>query len=213
MTNKLFALLFFALLLGSAQADVYFFNATDERFTYEVTLPNGDTKTGEIKEDRGYGPSQTHFSNSKGDKTPFKVMREDGSLLAEDTGAYSRTFIIAKSASGVKMQRASWYTDNGQSHKRVMTLFNATEKPVEFDLVDQKEMRKISIAPGESKTVSSKNGFNGSSGFHDLKFASHRLEKAASSGYFVILYNDKRDPGEVQADNSGHVTAPRGVSD
>ena len=210
--TRILPVLFF-LLLGSAQADVYFFNTTDERLTYEVSLPNGDTKTGEIKEDRGYGPTQASFKNSKGDKTPFKVMGEDGSVLLQDTGAYARTFIIFKSAQGVKVQRASWYLSNGQSHKRMMTLFNATGKAVDFALIDEKEMRQISLQPGESKTVSAKNGFGGSSGFHHLKFATHRLDKAASAGYFVILHNDKRDAGEVQAENSGHITAPKGITD
>lgn len=206
--------LFSALLLGTAQADVFFFNATDDRFTYEVVLPNGDTQAGEIKESRGYGPSQTSFENSKGDKTKFTVKDETGATVFEDTGAYARCFVIAKGEGGVKFERASWYLDNGQSHKRVMTLFNATDKPLTFDVIDEKEMRKIeNLAPGASTTIMAKNGFGGSSGFHHLKFATHRLDKAAKAGYFVMLYNDKRDPGEVQADNKGHITAPKGLSD
>ena len=202
------------LLSGSALADIYIFNTTNDRFTYEMTLPNGDTKTGEIEAERGYGPAQSDFS-SGGQKTHFKVFQEDGSLLAEETATDYRTFIICDKSGTMKMERASWYQDNGQTHKRVIEFFNATDKPLTFDLIDEKEVGKgLTLQPGERQTYEAKNGFNGSSGYHDLKFADgYRSNKEAAAGYFVILHTDTRYPGQIKVTNSGHVTPPRGKSD
>lgn len=201
-------------LSAPAAADVYFFNTTNDQMTYEVSLPNGDTKKGDIKHNRGYGPAQSHFSNSKGDQTPFKIFNEEGKQIYKGKGAYSRTFLIGQIGGKFKVTPASWYTDNGQKHKRVMALYNGTDKPLTFDIIDEKEVRKgITLKPGERKTVSAKNGFSGSSGFHTFRLADGaRLEKAGSVGYLVIFYNDKRYD-TVQASTYGHVTIPRGVKE
>lgn len=213
MLNRLFSsLLLSATLLTSAAADVYIYNTTDERMTYQVMLPNGDTKDGTIEEYRGYYPAQTTISTPEGRVTTFKVVSESGKTGVEVKAPYSRCFLIGKKNGKLEFRPVSWSMDNGQKHKREMVLYNATEVPQTFDLVDEKQMRKITLQPGEETTVEAKHGFSGSSGFHHLKFPDgHRLDNAISSGYFVILYMDSRSPGKVQAANYGHLTQPRNI--
>lgn len=213
--KKLLGIITLAALLASpALADIYLFNTTGDQLTYEVTLPNGDTQKGVVKPTRGYGPEQTSFSNSA-PKLHFKVFNEDGSLLAEETATDYRTFIIGDQTGTMKMERASWYQDNGQVHKRVMEFYNATDKPLTFNLIDEKEVRKdLTLQPGERHTYLAKNGFGGSSGFHHLVFSDgQRVENQAQSGYFVVLHYDKRDPGKIVVTPSGWVTAPKGKAD
>jgi len=95
-----------------------------------------------------------------------------------------------------------------------LVIFTLSERDLQVllkaDLVDEQKMRSFNLGPGDEVTVEAKHGFSGSSGFHHLKFpGGHRLDNAVSSGYFVILYNDKRSPGKVQAANYGHLTMPR----
>ena len=211
--RKIFLVLFMGFLCTAAQADIYIFNTLDERLTYEVTLPNGDTKKGDIKENTGYYPAQTSFKSERGQIVNFRVTSETGRSHLDVKGAYSQCFLIGKKNGKLLFKPVSWYLSNGQSHKRMMTIYNATGKPVQFKLIDEKEMRDISLGPGEETTVSSKNGFNGSSGFHHLKFPDgHRLDRAIQSGYFSILYMDKRSPGKIQADGYGHITIPKGIT-
>lgn len=212
LKSSLSSLLLTVSLLASASADVYIYNTTDERMTYQVMLPNGDTKDGTIDEYRGYYPTQTTISTPDGKLTSFKVFSETGNSGAETRAPYSRCYLIGKKDDKLHFRPVSWSLDNGQKHKREMTLYNATGAPQTFDLVDEKQMRTITLLPGEDKTVEAKHGFSGSSGFHHLKFpGGHRLDNAISSGYFVILYLDSRSPGKVQAANFGHLTQPRNI--
>lgn len=210
-TSFLRVVLILALMVA-AHADVYIYNTVDERMRYEVVLPNGDTKEGVIKEYGGYYPAQTTIATPQGQITTFKVYSETGNSSVEAKGAYSRVYLIGKKDNALLFEPVSWSLDNGQTQQRAMVLYNATGSPQTFDLIDEKEMRKITLAPGEKTTVEAKNGFGGSSGFHHLKFADgHRLDNAISAGYFVILYLDKRSPGKVQAKTFGHLAAPNGI--
>ena len=209
MMKRLFLSL---LVVSAAQADVYIYNTTDERMTYQVLLPNGDTKDGTIEEYRGYYPAQTTISTQDGKPTTFKVMSESGSTGVEVKAPYCRCYLVGKKDGKLVFKPVSWCMDNGQKHKRELTIYNATEAAQTFDLVDEKQMRKITLQPGEETTVEAKYGFSGSSGFHHLKFPDgHRLDNAISAGYFCILYMDSRSPGKVQANNFGHLTIPRNI--
>lgn len=212
MKTTLLGTAFLLLLTLSSQADIYIYNTTDERLTYEVALPNGDTKNGEITEDKGYGPSQTTISTVDGTITTFKIMSESGGSGVEAKGSSSRAFMLAIVDGSMRLLPVGWTLDNGQSHKREMTIFNATGKAQTFDIIDEKEVRKgFTLDPGKSQTFPAKNGFSGSSGFHTLRFADgKRVETQARSGGFVLLYNDKRYPGEVKVQSLCHITAPRG---
>lgn len=210
MRNRILFSVLLLALCSAAQADVYIYNTTDERMTYQVLLPNGDTKEGVIKENTGYYPAQTTISTPEGKVTTFKVFSETGKSGMKVQAPYARSYLIGMKGGKLKFKAISWHRDNGQTQKRQMTIYNATGVSQTFDLVDEKELRKITLEPGEEKTVSAKHGFNGASGFHDLKFpGGHRLSKAISSGYYCILYMDKRSPGKVQADNYGHLAMPR----
>ncbi|MBT9586972.1 hypothetical protein IV102_26760 [bacterium] len=212
LKRTLCRLLFATVSLLPAGADVYIYNTTDERMNYQVVLPNGDTTSGPIEEYRGYYPTQTTLTTPEGRLTAFKVISESGNSSVEAKAAYSRCYLIGKKDGKLIFKPVSWSMDDGQNHKREMTLFNATGAPQTFDLVDEKQMRKITLQPGEETTVEAKYGFSGSSGFHHLKFSDgNRLDNAISSGYFVILYLDSRSPGKVQAGNYGHLTPPRNV--
>lgn len=212
MKKSLLSLLVVLLACSAVHADVYIYNTTDERMTYQVLLPNGDTQDGVISEYTGYYPAQTNISTPEGTVTTFKVVSESGQSAIEVKAPYTRTYLISTKNGALQFRPVSWSLDNGQTHKREMTIFNATGAPQTFDLVDEKEMRNFTLQPGEEVTVPAKHGFGGSSGFHHLKFpGGHRLDNQISSGYFVILYMDKRSPGKVQAANYGHLTPPRGV--
>jgi hypothetical protein len=203
--------LLFAITAVS-QADVYIYNTIDERMSYEVQLPNGDTKAGVVEEYKGYYPAQTTISTKEGVVTNIKVTSESGDSSVMLKAPYSRCYLIGKKDGGLQLKPVSWSTDNGQTQKRQLTIYNATGSTQTFALIDEKEMRNITLEPGDETTVPSKNGFSGSSGFHHLKWPNgHRLDNAISSGYFTMIYLDKRSPGKVQADNYGHLAAPRGV--
>ena len=180
--------------------------------TYSVQLPNGDTKDGVVEEYTGYYPAQTTISTKEGVITTIKVTSESGDSAVELKAPYSRTYLIGKKDGGLQLKPISWSLDNGQVHKRELTIYNATGTTQTFALIDEKEMRNLTIEPGDQVTVPAKNGFSGSSGFHHLKWPSgYRIDNAVGAGYFTILYNDKRDPGEVQIDEYGHLTIPRGI--
>jgi hypothetical protein len=210
MKNQLLLLGLAGALALPISADIYIYNTTDERMTYQVVLPNGDTKDGVIGEDRGYGPEQATLTAPDGKLTTFKVMSESGGSNIEFKSPNNRCSIIGNRNGALQMRPVSWCSDNGQNHQRKLTIYNATGAVQTFDLVDEKQMRSLTIQPGDEVTVEAKNGFSGSSGFHHLKFpGGHRLDNAISSGYFTILYNDSRSPGKVQANNYGHLTMPR----
>lgn len=213
MRTRILTLLLLCLAAGPAGADVYILNTTDERMSYEVTLPNGDTSQGEILEDTGYGPKQTIISTPEGRTTTFKVFSETGESAVEVTAPPHRNYIIGIAGGGLKMEPISWNRDNGQSHKRTMTLYNATGAAQTFDIIDEKEIRKgITLQPGEMQSFPAKNGFSGSSGFHHLRFANgQRIDNAASSGGCMVLHHDKRYAGEVRVSPFGWVTMPKGV--
>lgn len=201
------------LLSLSAQADIYIYNTTDERLSYEVTFPNGDTKTGEITENTGYGPNQTTIPGAHGVLTTFKIMSESGGSGVQAKGSYSQIFLLAIVDGSMRLLPVSWSLDNGQSHKREMVIFNATPTAQTFDIIDEKEIRKgVTLEPGTKQLFPAKNGFGGSSGFHHIRFADgQRVENQASAGHFVLLYLDKRDPGKVMVKTYGHLTAPNGT--
>lgn len=214
MIKNLLFLLPVLALLGPAHADVYIYNTTDERMTYQVKLPNGDTKDGVIAENTGYYPAQTNIPSAEGPPANLKIVSESGQSAVEFKAPYCRTYVLYKSGGAMQFKPVSWSMDNGQTQKRELTILNTTGTTQTFDLVDEKEMRSVTLADGEMKTLPAKHGFGGSSGFHHLKFADgSRLDNAISSGYFCILYMDKRSPGKVQANNYGHLAAPRGYAD
>lgn len=212
LLKKSLALGAFLTLMAPAQADVYIQNTTDERMTYQVKLPNGDTQDGIIAPYDGYYPVQTSIPGESGKVVSFKIVSESGQSSVEAKGSYSQTFVLFKKDGVMQFKPVSWSMDNGQTHKRAVTILNATGEPQEFSLIDEKEMRPLKLAPGEMINVPAKNGFGGSSGFHHLKFANgDRLDNAISAGTFNILYLDKRSPGKVQVDDYGYLAVPNGI--
>ncbi len=205
---KLLTLL--CLLTPSVQADVFVLNTTDESMTYEVTLPNGDTATGEIKPTGGYYPTQTTIAYPDGAVATYKIMSESGESAVQVKSPPNQIMTLAIVNGGMKVLPTSWNVDNGQTHKREMTILNATDQALTFDIIDEKEVRKgNTLAPGESKSYPAKNGFG--MGFQHLRFADgQRLEPGASTGSFNVLYWDKRSPGKIQCDDFGHITPPKG---
>ena len=200
-------------ITSTAVADVYIYNTTDERMSYEVQLPNGDTQQGVIDENTGYYPTTTVISTKEGVISNITVKSESGDSAVQLKAPYSRCYMIGKKDGGLSLKPVSWSMNNGQTHKRELTIYNATGSTQTFALIDEKEMRELTIAPGDQVTVPAKNGFDGSSGFHHLKWADgYRLDRSASAGYFHILYMDKRSPGKVQIDDYGLLTIPRGVT-
>lgn len=210
MRRYYITLILLCLLAAPAFASIHIINNSDERLTYAIMLPNGDTKEGEIEENRGYGPSSTVLDES-GEITVIRITSESGESTVELKAPKARGYLLDVVNGAMKITPISWYTDNGQSHKRVMKIYNGTGRPQTFDLIDEKEMRKgITLQPGETQEFAAKNGFGGSSGFHTLKFANgQRAESGAQAGYFVMLYNDKRYEGEVRVDGYGWLTPPR----
>lgn len=208
MRHILLSLCFALAPLATAGADVTIINTTDEPMTYQIKLPNGDTKDGEIKAYDGYSPGQTTLITPDGKVTAFKLTSESGNSSVEAKAPYARVFLIGKKDGKLQFRPVSWFMDNGQTHKRQATLYNATEETQSFDLIDEKEMRKITLQPGEETTVDAKHCFG--MGFFNLKFGDGtRLDSAVHAGRFNVLYLDKRSPGKVQAKDYGSLAMPR----
>ncbi|MFA7481267.1 MAG: hypothetical protein WC314_12255 [Vulcanimicrobiota bacterium] len=212
MKNLTLTLLSFLAITATSLADVYIYNTTDERMTYQVQLPNGDTQDGVVKENTGYYPATTTISTKDGGITNITVKSESGESAVQLKAPYTRCYLIGKKDGGLQLKPISWSMDNGQTHKRELTLYNATGTTQTFSLIDEKEMRTLTIEPGSEVTVPAKYGFGGSSGFHHLKWADgHRLDNSVSAGSYHILYLDKRSPGKVQVDDYGLLTVPRNI--
>lgn len=206
---SVFSICFFAALLP-IHADVYIYNTIDERMNYKISLPNGDSSDGSIQECQGYGPRQTTLRTERDKVTTLKVFSESGNTSTEVKAPDMRNYLVGKKDGKLQFRAVSWNTDDGQKHRAEVTLYNATGSVQTFDLVDEKQMRRITLQPGEETTVEAKNGFDGS--FHHLKFPDgNRLDNAVRSGSYSILYLDSRSPGKVQAGDYGYVTPPRKV--
>ncbi|MBX3171210.1 MAG: hypothetical protein KF760_27625 [Candidatus Eremiobacteraeota bacterium] len=207
MKNALRSLLVLSCLLP-ASADVYIYNTINERLTYQIVLPNGDTQDGVIEPYAGYTPTQATLRTPRDKVTTFKVTSETGNSSLETKSPDGRCYLIAKKDGKLIFRGVSWNTDNGQTQKRAITFFNATEAPQSFGLVDEKEIRQVTVQPGEEVTVEAKNGFH--AGNHHLKFSDgSRLDNAVSAGHYAILYMDSRSHGKVQAGNYGWLAVPR----
>jgi hypothetical protein len=189
---------------------MYIYNTTDERLTWEVSLPNGDTQSGEVKENVGYGPVQTTIPSPSGVTTTFRIKSESGNSGVEVKGSYSQFFVLAIVDGSMRVIPGGW-TLASYPEKREIAILNVTGQPQTFDLIDEKEVRKgLTLQPGEKQTYPAKNGFGGSNGTHTLRFSDgKRLENAIGVGDFAIMFLDKRSPGQVQVKAFGNVTRPK----
>jgi hypothetical protein len=210
---KLYHLLaIFVTLALSAQADVYLYNTTNERMTWEVTLPNGDTKEGVVEEYRGYYPVQTTIPGQSDKITVFRLRSESGKSAVEVKGTYSQVIVLAIKDGGMRVLPLGWTLNSDQNHKREMTLLNATGQPQIFDIIDEKEVRKgLTLAAGQHATYPTLNPLGGSKGgFLTIRFADgQRVESVMSDGGVGVMYLDSREPGKVMIKNLGYITPPR----
>jgi hypothetical protein len=104
------------LFLGlSAQADIYLYNTTDERMTWEVTLPNGDTKQGDVQEAGQYGPVQTTIPGESGLVTVFRIRSESGQSSVEVKGSYTQVLVLAIKDGVMKVVPLGWSGNTGQN--------------------------------------------------------------------------------------------------
>lgn len=210
MKTLLWFTLFLALGL-SAQADVYLYNATDERMKWEVALPNGDTKQGEIAEATQYGPEMTTIpAGEQGKVTPFRIIGESGPV--ELKGSYTQVVFLVKKNGALSVVPLGWTGSNGQNHRREMTLLNVTDQPVTFDIIDAKEVRKgFTLAPGEHQTYPTKNPMDGyAQGKVTVSVTGgERFDTPMTDGGAGIFYLDAY--GAVKMNNLGYVTPPSGA--
>jgi hypothetical protein len=193
----------------SARADIYVVNTTDERLTWELALPNGDTKKGEIKENTGYGPTRNTVPAESGVVTTFKIVSESGDSAVEVKGTYTQVFVLVIKNGAMQLVPGGW-TLRTSPEKREMKVLNATGQAQTFDIIDEKEIRSgLTLQQGQAETYPAKNGFT-SSGFHTFRFADgSRVENRCGLGDFLIMYMDKRSPGKIQIEEFGHVTDPK----
>lgn len=192
----------------AAQADIYVVNTTDERLTWELPLPNGDVKKGQISENTGYGPTRNTVPAQRGVVTTFRIISESGESKVEVKGTYTQVFVLAIKNGGMQVIPGGW-TLQTSPEKREMKVLNATGQAQTFDIIDEKEIRAgLTLQQGEAQTYPAKSGFT-SSGFHTFRFADgSRIENRYGMGDFLIMYLDKRSPGKVQIEEFGNVTDP-----
>jgi hypothetical protein len=212
----------FGLLAAPCYADLVLYNTTSQKMTYELVLPNGDVSRNEINPNTGYGPAQTMIRLDAAPSIRFSVKDEGGKSLGDIKCADNRVFLISDSGGTAKLTKISWYRDNGQAHKRLVQIFNATSEAVNFDLIDSKQVRKdIVLQPGELKQLDAMNGFSGSSGFHHIRFKDssgaevNRMDSQVQASYFHIIYKDKRNssPKDITVGTYGWLTPPKGVKE
>lgn len=208
-------------LWASAAADIVIYNTVNEAMTYEFVLSNGDTKKGDILPNTGYGPQQSRLEVGDAKRTSFKVFNEEGKPVAQVSSPDERVFVLFQDGDSIKIDRVSWFRDNGQKHRRAFGLLNATEEPLYLDIIDAKTIRKdIVLKPGEKREFEAKNGFDGSSGWHHIRFKDNngselfRKDRAVGAGYFHVVFKKKGDnPNVFSVKDYGWLTPPRGYKD
>jgi len=200
----LFLLLCSWPLLAAASTEIYIYNTTNERLTYSQTFPNGDTKTGEIKESSGSYSDVTLRTNSGGVLT-CRITSESGKSTVELKGTDSQVFLLVLKDGAMSVVSGAWTATNGQSQKREIRFLNVTGKPLNFDIIDEKEIRKVSLKDGYPETFPNKSNIKA------LRFENgQREETPYQPGDFWLIYRDPNSftPDKIQLRNMGHLTPP-----
>lgn len=219
MRILLATLLAMLTMLTGAGAEVVIYNHANEDLVCEWTQPNGDTRKLDIKPNTGYGPSQTRLDPGGASQVTFRVLSESGQEVARATSPDFRVFLLHQQGDAFKLERVSWFKDNGQKHRRAFVLFNGTEVPLKLDIIDAKKVRRdVLLQPGEKQEFDGKDGFDGSRHHFVFKDASgselQRKERVVGNGYFHVIHQKRGSKAnEFEVGSYGWITPPRGAKD
>lgn len=190
-------------ILAAPLVEIYIYNTTGERLTYTQNLPNGDSKTGEVKERSAYSPGEVTIREENTSAVTCRLGSESGKSAVEIKGTDSQVFVLVLKDGAMSVVSGAWTATNGQSQKREIRFLNATGRPLNFDIIGEKEIGKASIQQGHSETYPAK------SGLMSLRFESgQREENQFRPGEFWLLYTENDAPDKIQCKNLGHLTPP-----
>ncbi len=191
------------LALPASAAEIYIYNFTNERLNYTQNFPNGDSKSGVIKErsDSTYGDARI---TSSGSVVTCRVSSESGKSTVELKGTDSQVFLVVLKNGAMSIVSGAWTATNGQTQKREIRFLNATGKPVNFDIIDEKEIRKASVDQGHAETYPDKNTIT------SLRFESGQREDYCriQPGDFWVLFTENNKPEKILLQLLGHTTPP-----
>lgn len=140
----LFLLIFLSWPVLAAPTEIYIYNTTNERFTYTQNFPNGDSKSGEIKECSAYSPESIVLRSQNSGALTCRINSESGKSSFELKGTDSQVFMLVLKNGLMSVVSGAWTANNGQAHKREIRFLNATGSSLKFDIIDEKEIRKAS---------------------------------------------------------------------
>ncbi len=188
--------------MAAASTEIYIYNTTNERLTYTQSFSNGDNKTGEIKESSN-GPSSVRLWTQNSGVLTCRITSESGKSTFELKGTDSQVFLLVLKDGAMSVVSGAWTGTNGQTQKREIRFLNVTGKPLNFDIIDEKEIRKVSVKEGYAETFSAKNPLM------TLRFENgQREENQFRPGEFWLLYTDSYKPDKIQFKNMGYTTPP-----
>ena len=204
---KLAKTLIILLLLGAcASADVVLYTTVKTPLRYESSA-----ESGALNPYKGNSPVRTAIKNAKGDKTPFKIVNAEGTVLFSGTGAYSQTYFISDTPDGPRCSEVSWNMFNGQTLGKTFRLYNATTRPLSFAVEDGGgKGAQQTLASGQSVDLSGANPLRND--LFTLHFeGGQELKSTVKLGRLTVLYANDRDPDKVQGYELGHLHPPGGI--
>jgi len=94
-------------LLAAASTEIYIYNTTNERLTYSQSFPNGDNKTGEIKESSGGYSSVRLWTQNSGVLT-CRITSESGKSTVELKGTDSQVILLVLKDGAMSVVSGAW---------------------------------------------------------------------------------------------------------
>jgi len=190
-------------LLAAASTEIYLYNTTNERLTYTQTFANGDSKSGEIKERSAYSPEEVTVRSPNSGVLTCRIARESGKSTVELKGTDSQVFLLVLKDGVMSVVSGAWTANNGQSKKQEIRFLNAVGRPVNFEIIDEKEIRKASLAQGHADSYSAK------SSLMSLRFENgQREDNQFRPGEFWLLFTENTAPDKIKFKNLGYLTPP-----
>ncbi len=191
------------MILPNRKFEIYIYNTTNERLTYTQSFPNGESKSGELKERSAYSPEQITLRAQNSGVLTCRITSESGKSAVELKGTDSQVFLFVLKDGTMSVVSGAWTATNGQTQKREIRFLNVTGKPLNFDIIDEKEIRKASVEQGHAETYSAKIGLM------TLRFENgQREENQFRPGEFWLLFTENGAPDKILFKNLGHLTPP-----
>lgn len=132
-----------------------------------------------------------------------RVSSESGKSTVELKGTDSQVFVVVLKNGAMSIVSGAWTGTNGQTQKREIRFLNATGRPINFDIIDEKEIRKASVDQGHAETYPEKYPITA------VRFESgQREENYFQPGDLWLLYTENNKPEKILFKQLGHMTPP-----